>query len=101
MKQLLKALYFAPLAFFIACDGTESAGNTTEIENAIAFRRHVGQNDARAHLENGDAVLRQPVREKLRHHGDARLGDAVFPAGGGGGVGGNRRNIDDARVIIR
>lgn len=36
MKQLLKALYFAPLAFFIACDGTESAGNTTEIENAIA-----------------------------------------------------------------
>ena len=39
MKNFYKLLYLIPFGFFAACGiGNDSAGNTTEIENAIAIR---------------------------------------------------------------
>ena len=39
MKNFNKLLYFVPFGLLAACGtGNDSAGNTTEIENAIAIR---------------------------------------------------------------
>src|SRR5260370_41582494 len=67
------------LALAPARDRGESAGDLAVI--GVPDRSgHVGANDARADLVDGDAVRRKTQREERGHHRDAGLRDAVFAA---------------------
>ena len=60
---------------------------------------HTRGDDAGADLIDGDALRGQAVGKELGDHGDPRLGDAVFPAGGGAGVGRAGGDVDNGAAL--
>src|SRR5258707_823546 len=58
-------------------------------------RGHVGADQSRPDLVDGDALRRQAQREEARQHRDAGLGDAIFAAVYRGALGIDRGDVDD------